>query len=207
MIYIFGDSFSVKFSDRRFVTNIQNYIKWKGYEPKLYYELLSEEYSDNFVCYVKPGVSNHYIFHQFVKNFHEIKPDDIVIFNWTEINRFVYYENNDVKSSLSKEHNNVFSEQTFNEIIVNRKNVNYIIEQYDFINFINKILKNNKVIHWTWSSNTEIPQNNEFTIIKETNGLIEDYHFGESGHIYLYENLSKKLKENDKINFNLWNIE
>lgn len=206
MIYIFGDSFSVKFGDRRFVSNIQNYIKWKGYEPKLYYELLCEEYSDDFTCYVKPGVSNHYIFHQFIKNFHNINTNDIVIFNWTEINRFIYYENNEIRSSLSIDYNNVFSKQTFDEIILNRKNKNYIIEQYDFINFINKILENNKVIHWTWSSNTEIPQKNEFTIIKETNGLIEDYHFGETGHIYLYQNFSKKLKENNKINFNLWNI-
>lgn len=206
MIYVFGDSFSVKFGDRRFISNLQDYINWKGYDPKLYFELLSDDLGEEYECYVKPGMSNTYIFNQFINVYDKIKPTDIIIFNWTEIVRFIYYQDDKVRSSLSKDFNEVFSEQTFNEILLNRTNQNYIKEQYDLINFIDKILKDNKVIHWTWASNKEIPQDNQFTIQKETDGLIYDFHFGESGHRYLYECFSKLLKEKNKIHFNLWEI-
>lgn len=206
MIYVFGDSFSVKYTDKRFISNLQKYVEWKGYEPKLYFELLSEEYSHECECYVKPGISNQYIFNQFIKNYQKINSNDIVIFNWTEINRFTYYFGNEIRTSLSVDFNEVFSKNTFDEMLLSRSNQNYVIEQYDLINFIDSVLKNNKVIHWTWASNVDIPQNNEFTIEKETKGMIYDFHFAESGHKFLYESLSTRLKENDKVHFNLWEL-
>jgi hypothetical protein len=51
---------------------------------------------------------------------------------------------------------------------------------------------------------TDIPQDNDYTIIKETRGLIEDYHFGESGHKYLFDIFHNQLKINKNILFNLW---
>ena len=204
MIWIFGDSFSVKYCDKRFVTNLQKYIDWKGYEPKLYFELLSEEYGLEYKNMSRPGMCNRYIFHQFMKEYSQIKSDDIVIFNWTEISRFTYFENSDVRSSLSKDYNEVFSFKTFDEVLVNRKNKQYVLEQYDIINFINQTLKDNRTIHWTWSTNTDIPQDNNYTIIKETKGLIEDYHFGESGQNHLFDVFHNQLKINKNILFNLW---
>jgi hypothetical protein len=204
MIWIFGDSFSLKYSDKRFISNLQYYIDWKGYESKLYFELLSEEYDLEYKNMSRPGMCNRYLFHQFMKEYSQIKSDDIVIFNWTEISRFTYFENSDVRSSLSKDYNEVFSSKTFDEILVNRKNKQYIEEQYDIINFINQTLKDNRIIHWTWSTNTDIPQDNDYTIIKETRGLIEDYHFGESGHKYLFDVFHNQLKINKNILFNLW---
>lgn len=206
MIYIFGDSFSVKFGDVRFIRNLQDYIDWRGYEPKLYYELLSDELGEQYECYVTPGMCNSYIFNQFINVYDKIKPTDIVIFNWTEIVRFSYYQDDNIRSSLNKDFNEVFSKQTFNEIQLNRTHKNYIKKQFDIINFIDKILVKNKVIHWTWSSNTEIPQDNDFTIQKETKGLIHDFHFGETGHQYLYERFSELLKVKDKIHYNLWEL-
>jgi hypothetical protein len=48
-----------------------------------------------------------------------------------------------------------------------------------WINLINKI-RTNKLVHWTWYE-----KENKESITLETNGVVEDLHYSENGHIKL----------------------
>ena len=77
MIWIFGDSFSVKFGDVSADSppEFDRYIRLKGYSPKMYYELLSEEYNQEVNNFSRGGMSNDYIFLKFMENYKNINED------------------------------------------------------------------------------------------------------------------------------------
>ena len=210
MIWIFGDSYSVKFGDEKNVCPhiSEQYINYKGYVPKMYFELLSEYYNEEYKNFSFGAMDNSFIFLKFMENHNKINNDDIVIFNWTSIDRFKYEKQGNWMSSGNIDYS-ILSEDTLKELRINRRNDLYFKEQLSIIKFIDSYLKNNKVIHWTWRNKDQINRikRMELTIMNETNNELMDYHYGEIGQQFLFDEIKNRLinKTNIKIDMDYFN--
>lgn len=195
MIYVFGDSFSQPFSKE----TDYSYVTHKGYNPKQYYDYFRKELGMKCVNKSRGGLSNDFIFNLFMNEYKNIMNGDMVIFGWTDVTRFEFVdtENNRWMSSLWK-YQDILSQNTVNELRVNRTHPLYIKQFCDRITFINHILKGKKVIHWSW-----INHEYDYSIEAETNGLIKDNHYGEYGHKEVYKILSDGIKDKDMFIYNI----
>ena len=208
MIYIFGDSFSQRFMDFTEPCDIRDYVKWKGYEPKMYYDYISEDLNQPIENHSLGGMCNEYILMKFMKCYHKIQPSDVVIFGWTDITRFLipnfkvnHSHENSWFSSIFNFQSNI-SQSAKNEIEVMRSHPLYVNKQLDIISFIDTILPHNTTIHWTWC-NMKF-KGKGLSITNETNGQIPDAHYGEEGHRDLYNRITNELKLTNKVKLNLW---
>jgi hypothetical protein len=207
IIYVFGDSYSVEFNDNGLGPIGQFYCDWKGYIPKKYFHHLDEYFQpEKMINYAMSGNDNDNIFEKFTEIYKEIKHDDLIIFNWSVIERFsvdanIDYVVKDYKShwQSSISHYNV---DWVREMINNRSGSLYYNRIFKLIDFINETLKSNKVIHWSWNSIHHTIDNR--TIKFETNGIINDGHYNEATHYNLYEKMISKLEKKDKVFINLW---
>lgn len=206
-IYVFGDSYSVEYDDNGLYPPGKLYCDWKGYVPKKYFHHLKEHLNaEKIINYSISGNDNENIFEKFTEIYKEIKDDDLIIFNWSTIDRFSIDANLDYTVGDDKSH--WFSSSSFNKIgwidkmKINRGGSLYYNRIFNLIHFINEVLKPNKVIHWTWSYNHTLEDKR--TIQFETNKEVNDFHYNEETHYKLYENMILKLKESDKIFINLW---
>ena len=192
-IWVFGDSFSVPYRSVCLIPNGKQYIDYKGYEPKIYSDLLSEHYNFELTNLSKGGISNHEIFKNFRKNYDKIGLNDIVIFNWTSISRFMYVDDGEWVSSNSHQlGTNEFVDAIRIKTTEESNYKLYEEEVYDIINFINKLLITQKVFHWSYIGM-------EFqTINDETNGLIKDFHFCENQHKKMFETIVSIFNDNEK---------
>jgi hypothetical protein len=137
-----------------------------------------------------------------MENYDKIKQDDVVVFGWTEIARFLLASDDDEhewRSSIQQ--TDLLSQTTINEMSMLRDNKLYKKKQLGIIKFIDQILINNITIHWTWAT---IPTDYSFTITKETNGLIKDSHYGEEGHKFLFNKIREQLGVTRRVRINLW---
>ena len=207
-IWTFGDSLTCGFSDSHKWS--KKYIEWKGYQPKVYGEFLSERLDYNLENCGINGADNSTIFEMFCKKINQIKNDDVIIFGWSEpvrfriINQFDKWKTAIPNFKDSYLNIDNISVSTIEEIMVNRDHKLVTDEINNWINLINFSLKDNTIIHWT-SFNKNI---NSFyyqtteTIKNETDGLIDDLHFSEDGQKHLsniIENLIRGKKEKNII--------
>jgi hypothetical protein len=215
-LWIFGDSFSVPFKKQSEGKHSYDYVKYKGYPPKVFSEIISETYNLNLKDFSISGSSNQRIFNSLVSNLNEICDEDILIFGWTQNTRFdIATKDNNYFSVItggSEGKNFDFIDVPFDSLVdVSSNRLRYSIfwsEVISYIRIINYALKNNKVYHWTWvNPSNDFKLNNgnyqkEFykllipfkkypSITEETNNVINDFHWGELGH---------KLFVNDVIN-------
>ena len=208
MIWIFGDSFSVPFE-----THINNkcdwaidYFNYKKEIPKTFGSVLSDLLKTDVTNLAIPGCDNYTMFHSYIKNIENIKKDDIVIIGWSEVGRFrlasklntwiSFVPNFD--NELKKMEN--ISNQTIIEVCVNRLSDIYIDELNDFIKIMKYSLPNNIIYNWSPFLNIRNRVANLENIITplginiETNGLVNDYHYGEIAHLNLAMYFYKKIK-------------
>jgi len=208
MIWIFGDSFSVPFE-----THINNkcdwaidYFNYKKEIPKTFGSVLSDLLKTDVTNLAIPGCDNYTMFHSYIKNIENIKKDDIVIIGWSEVGRFrlasklntwiSFVPNFD--NELKKMEN--ISNQTIMEVCVNRLSDIYIDELNDFIKIMKYSLPNNIIYNWSPFLNIRNSVANLENIITplginiETNGLVNDYHYGEIAHLNLAMYFYKKIK-------------
>jgi hypothetical protein len=139
-----------------------------------------------------------------MENYSKIKPDDIVIFGWTELTRMLVPFEIDKDKYIWRSTifpNNFLSQKTNDEIAVMLNVEIYREKQMETIKFIEKILPNNITINWTWST---IPHEHSLTITKETNGLLNDFHYGEEGHRFLFNKIKEQLGVTKRVRINLW---
>lgn len=190
-LWTFGDSFTESYNEKYIWA--KDYIQWKGYTPKVYSEILSEELNTNLMNLAVGGSDNYTILHSFINVIEQIQLDDILIFGWSSVVRFRLADDlKNWKPLLPNYNNNLkflkdISKETIDEILVNRTSSLYINEVNNYIKLINHTLKNNLVIHWTpFKENLNALNINDIqTIRKETNGEINDGHYSENGHIEL----------------------
>lgn len=207
MIHVFGDSYSEDYrntyKESISPSYIWKYIDYLGRDVKFYTDLLSEHLNQPITNYSIGGISNEHILMLFMENFSKIKEDDVVVFGWTEITRIMVPVNLNGyyvwRSNLFP--NEFLSEQSDYEIRIMYNHDLYRKKLLDTIKFIDEILPNNITIHWTWST---IPHEYSPNITKETNGIIEDRHYGEEGHRILFDKIKEQLHVSKRVRINLW---
>jgi hypothetical protein len=200
MIYVFGDSFSEDTKKETKSSYIDRYFKYKGREIKFYTELLSEKLNQPITNFSRGGMGNDFMFLEFMKNYKDIKSNDIVIFGWSSIQRILIPNNGMWFSNLHGF--KTLSQNTQDEIRIMRSDPMFIQRQHEIINFIDDCLSNDvTTIHWTWST---IPHKNSLSIYTETKGEIDDSHYSEEGHFDLYQKILSQLKSTNRVKINLW---
>jgi hypothetical protein len=210
-LWTFGDSLTSSFIPPETNINHwkQRYADWKGYTPKVYGEFIADTLDINLINKGFEGIDNSQIFENFCINVEQIQSEDILIFGWTnqerirlvtKENTWGHFSTNLRDKDKKKEENdshfpfnidslNIFdsiSKNTIIEIMFNRMNTLYINELCNWIKLINFSFKNNKIIHWSWDQRIQncggIYINNYETVKKETNNIINDYHWSENTH-------------------------
>jgi hypothetical protein len=200
MIYVFGDSFSEDTKKETKSSYIDRYFKYKGREIKFYTELLSEKLNHPIKNFSRGGMCNDYMFLKFMKNYKDIKSNDIVIFGWANVQRFLMPNNGMWFSNLHGF--KTLSQNTQDEIRIMRSDPLFVQRQLEIIDFINNCLSSDiTTIHWTWST---IHHKNSLSISTETNGEIDDSHYSEEGHLDLYQKILSQLKLTNRVKINLW---
>lgn len=218
-LWIFGDSFSDRFSGYDVVKYHDSdyrvrYHKWKGYSPLSYGEVISKELGCDIEILSSAGASNTEIFHTFISKMDEITEGDLVIVNWTYLNRFrIANDNNEFDKVMiqagCKSPNSLVDIKSLEEIGVNRNSHTiYYKEVSDYSKVIKKIC-NNKIYTfiWTFMNHSEKMDkyikefydevksiNNLETITKETLGIIVDGHYSEYAHQQLADEILKNIK-------------
>ena len=203
-VWTFGDSLTDGFrSDNIWA---KKYVEWKGYIPLTYGEIISKKLNYNLINLGKGGSDNNTIFESFIKNIDNIKDGDIVIIGWSDIGRFrLATKNNEWCSFVPNFDYNMknmenISNQTIMEVCVNRLSDIYIDELNHFIKIMKYSLPNNIIYNWSPFLNIRNSVANLENIIApsginiETNGLVNDYHYGQSAHLNLAMYFYKKIK-------------
>lgn len=211
-LWIFGDSLSDFFQPPSHTLPHwrHEYIKWKGYAPKVYAEILSNKLNYKLNNKAIAGNSNQQIFGDICQFLNEIKNDDLVIVGWSNQERFrlvdknnkwvnIYanYRTKDKNEKLSFfldetiDRLDSISKETIQQILFNRTNPLYINEIKNWISLLNLGL-GSKIIHWSWDERLSdftltVPLNKFESIKIETKGELDDRHWSEGGHINMAE--------------------
>ena len=93
------------------------------------------------------------------------------------------------------------SNNTLEEILINRTKLKYTDEVHSWIKLLNIAFPNNLVIHWS-PLDRDVSKSyieNLTKIYNESNGLIDDGHYGEVGHTQLANIFSSMIKSNTSI--------
>ena len=203
-LYIFGDSFSAGFSFESNWTN--NYVNWKGYSPKGFGEIISQKLNLELINLAENASDNYSILQKFCDNEKNIKKNDLVIIGWSSPLRFRLVSKDWItilpnydKFSTKEIDKTKISESTLIEILLNRDDIRYCNEVNSWIKLLNNLDKN--IIHWTpFDQRLDCMFLNKFeTIFTETNGKLNDWHFGENGHLQLSDLFINKFKSKNKI--------
>jgi hypothetical protein len=138
------------------LTSMWAYIEMylDGKVPKSWPKILSEKLGSNLKNYGEGGKSNMRIFENFISKCDEIKPDDIVIINWTGLSRFKWaYKKNfiSVLPNTPPYGDGEINKSTMEDILINRCNEIWKSEIYNFIKIINKLsdLVGFEVFYWS----------------------------------------------------------
>jgi hypothetical protein len=205
-VWTFGDSFTEGFKSED--SWAKTYVEWKGYVPLTYGEIISNKLNYEIINLGKSGFDNYSIFETFCKNIKKIKDNDIVIIGWSDVGRFrLSNENEEWKRLLpntfdgTNKLNNI-SQNTIDEILVNRLSNLYVEEVNSWIELIKMSSNNFKVINWSTFNKGEI--NGIFVkgvekIKSETKGVIDDGHFSENGQKQLSEILFMEINNCKKM--------
>ena len=203
-LYILGDSFSAGFS---FESNWTNpYVNWKGYTPKGFGEIISKKLNLELINLSENASDNYSILQKFCDNEKNIKKNDLVIIGWSSPLRFRLVSKDWItilpnydKFSTKEIDKTKISESTLIEILLNRDDIRYCNEVNSWIKLLNNLDKN--IIHWTpFDQRLDCMFLNKFeTIVTETNGKLNDWHFSENGHKQLSDLFINKFKSKNKI--------
>lgn len=187
-IWTFGDSFTEGFDQKAWWS--EEYIKWKGYVPKVYGEILSEKLGFKLKNYGKGGSDNYTIFQNFCDVSDMIKPNDFVIFGWSSPIRFRLLRANgtweyvvpNFDENLRMVEN--VSISSLKEILAHRDHDMFIWEVNSWIKLITTFLNaiNVDIIHWNtfdYKINAKYIQELE-RVHFDTKGEINDAHFSEN---------------------------
>lgn len=199
-LHTFGCSYTAFYENSK----RKEYIEYKKFNggkfPKIWPELLSEKLNFDLNNLGAEGSSNYEIFHSFCDNIENLKKDDIVIIGWSYKERFRivnpktkqfvrvgpgFFPNPEIKG---------VSEDCIEEILVNRMEKRWVDEVVSWEKIIKKLCDFIGVKLLIWSFDTTIPKHDGFAyllnheygatnILEETDGKIDDHHYGTKGHM------------------------
>ena len=210
MIWVFGDSFSTTWEKQGELG--KQYSEWKGYTPKIFSDHLAIMLNTDVIQLGVGGLDNNTIFDSIITNMDTITSGDIVIIGWSHPSRFRLEKNNKwvtirhVKSEL--ELHKFIDTNTLEQLCVNRMSGLYWGEIVNWSKLLTTIfeLKGIKVIFWSpFALRTDIHLKKQLLpkdwyvgtslnrLREETNNVINDDHFSESGHKELADIFYNKL--------------
>lgn len=203
-VWTFGDSNTDGFRSTDLWA--KEYVAWKGYQPKVYGEIIADRLKFELVNLGKGGSDNYSIFETFCESIKRIEKNDIIIFGWSSPLRYrLVSDENYWKPILPRFKGNDkslknISMNTINEILLNRDNKLYSIEVNHWIRLINLAFKDNIVKHWTaFECDIDAIYIGVERICLETNNEVVDGHFSEKGHLELSEKLMATFIKNTKL--------
>lgn len=210
VFYMFGDSHTQTFKSH-YESNQSwsvQYVKHMGYIPEHYAELVPKYFDTKVVNGGRGGASNYTIFDTFLNLMNQIKPKDILIFNWTYEGRFrIANDTNEfvdiIPFNPHPQQNENVKKSTTEEIALNR--VTYSIWYKEIINFIKliqKLFPDNQIYHWSWvSPESGYPENLWSTEMIEDKQLcifVNDYHNTDKNLIEIINNNADKIYDLSK---------
>lgn len=186
-LWIFGDSFSETFEQGNASHEWKkNYIKFKGYVPKVFGHIVAEKLNLELINTNLNGDAsdNSTILHRIIENIDKINDGDVISVGWSAVTRFRVVDfDKDSWNIINPSHPIVdfpnISPQTIEEIGVNRTHNLYFNELCDWVTLVDRLFKKNKVIQWTWTNRRLLKFDR---IIDETNESLFDHHWSEKGH-------------------------
>lgn len=208
-IWIFGDSYSTPFRRDNRDRWQDGYIKWKGYKPKIFGDILGERFGYEVNYLSDGGICNDFIFERIYTNVSKIKRGDIIIIGWSSINRFRLALENPKWWNIVSVGENRWGDgdtypnikpSTIEDILVNRSLSMWMDELNKRKEFIQWLFKGNRVLHWSpfkgvCSGEILNPQ----TIEEETNGEVMDTHYSEGGHVMVSEVMWNLLNDKNRL--------
>lgn len=218
-LWIFGDSYSANFKKSDIDdSKLAKYCEWKGYEPKVYGQIVSEYFNLDINNKAVHGSDNACIFQSFCDSSEFIEDGDFLIFGWSHCDRFriANTKKNEwitINSHYKNGYEKFISENTCIEILHNRMNILYMEEVNSWIKLIRNRFNKNTIINWHWSKNQKTYSfcfDTFETITEDTNEKIIDPHYSENGQIQLANAIIEKIEKKEIIKFteiknNLWN--
>lgn len=162
-LFVFGCSFTQPYFDNLngdlSEGGYTRYRKWKGGTfPKTWSELLADKLGFNLINYGRGGACNYYTIREYNNHCHEIQENDLVIIQWTHVERYWICENHTQLVSVAGNWQyDTFKPiglrpSTIEEIYVNRIYKPWAEEIYAFQNNIDHIAKLGKHKTYYWSA-------------------------------------------------------
>lgn len=166
-LHLFGDSFT---EGHLLDITFPPYKEWKTYRggelPLCWGDLLSEKLNMKMNNLAIGGMSNSEIFQTICRHSDEFKKDDIVIINWTYPNRFRWVTWSDnikryrwVRLGGNPHDGSVISEDTRNDIALNKILPPYIEEVYEYEKIVEEYSKSKNFEVFFWSADIDIINN------------------------------------------------
>jgi len=157
-LYTFGCSYTAGFHEN-ISANYKKYKEFRGDFPKSWPEILAELLTLNPINYGQGASGNNEIFVTFCQNCNEFKKGDVVIVEWTFMERYRIATgngNNDwTRVGPGRISTTIISQNTHDEIIYNRTLIPYIYELYDYMKIMDRLSESVgfKLYYWGFNEN------------------------------------------------------
>lgn len=153
-LHIFGCSFSELVDSRGY----GDYIKWRnGLAVKTWSERLSEKLDLELHNYANGGLCNEIILQRFSNNIHNINKGDIVIFQWSFVERYSWVsDNNDIISTGLDGYSKSLTKDIAQKISVNRMSESRYHQILDYQKILDEFSKLKKFDIWYWYAPQEM---------------------------------------------------
>jgi len=180
-LWTFGCSFTAEYEPINnlhppYENNYDKYRKWRGGTlPPTWPNIIGKSIGYNVMNCALGGSSNYNILMQFSNISHLIKEGDILIFGWTQLTRFIaanFSQNvfNNVLPAGESYNDLNMSQNTIDEILVNRTHTIWKYEVLSWIKIINNFCKNIGAEDYHWTSDDRI-------FNAEQKSIFDDYRY------------------------------
>lgn len=208
-LYTFGCSYTEDYSD-----NHSNYKLYKdfcgGTFPKTWPTLLSEKLGTSLENNGISAAGNQLIFTSFCKNCDKIKKGDIVIVQWSFVERYQLsdtYGSGWLKFGSSEmNHPEIISNECHENIVLNRTLKPYYDEIYDFEKIIDTLSESVGFQVYYWTIINELIYNLPKETLNQEKYLLHDYIKDKHDNVFsivlknggkwIFEETNNKIKDN-----------
>jgi|688.fasta_scaffold302003_3 hypothetical protein len=182
-LWTFGCSFTAEYEPidnvhSPYENNYDRYRNWRGGNlPPTWPNIMAKFMDYNVMNCALGGSSNYNILMQFSNISHLIKKDDILIFGWSKLTRFIaanFVENifNNVLPVGSNYNDLGMSQNTIDEILVNRTHKIWKYEVHSWIRIISSLCKNVGAEDFHWSSDEKVFSAEDNNIINDSKYIV-----------------------------------
>jgi hypothetical protein len=157
-LFTFGCSYTAGYDENASI-NYKKYKEHRGNFPKVWPEILAQLLSLELMNYGMGASGNNEIFITFCQKCNDFKKDDIVIVEWTFMERYRMANGNNqydwTRLGPGKINQSKISQNAHDEIIINRTLRPYIYEIYDYMKIMDRLSESVgfKLYYWGFNEN------------------------------------------------------